>query len=174
MTVLVRYKPVSGAPHYMVSDLGDVLRVNPVRRLKPWRSGNGYRYVTIRKDGKETKLAVHRMVAFAFLGPPRGNGEMIVVNHKDGNRDNNTVGNLEYMTRAENLDHAMRSGLWGKGAKKKRKLTEEQVVALRRESAEGETNAVLGKRYGVHPGTISTIVLGKTYADVRDPEEVPF
>lgn len=60
------------------------------------------------KDGHRTIL-VHRLVADAFL-EPLGNTEM-TVNHKDGNRNNNNVSNLEWLTIGDNIRHAFATGL---------------------------------------------------------------
>lgn len=66
----------------------------------------GYRTVQISSGGVKTRLRVHRLVAYSFIGQrPHG----WVVNHKDGNRSNNRVDNLEYVTQAQNIVHSYRS-----------------------------------------------------------------
>ncbi|CAE7525189.1 unnamed protein product, partial [Symbiodinium sp. KB8] len=62
--------------------------------------GNGYLYV--RRNGRA--FAVHRLVTATFLGQPASAD--LDVNHKDGNRCNNNLENLEYVTRSENIRHA--------------------------------------------------------------------
>jgi hypothetical protein len=69
---------------------------------------NGYPILRLRKsDGGSVTTKVHRMVAAAFLGEADG----LQVNHKDGIKTNNAVANLEYVDGAENIRHAIRSGL---------------------------------------------------------------
>jgi hypothetical protein len=84
----------------MVADTGEkaVIRDN----------GNGYKQVQIMRGGKRYTRYVHRLVAECFLENPRNLPE---VNHKDGNKANNTAENLEWVTRSENLLHSYRTGL---------------------------------------------------------------
>lgn len=63
---------------------------------------NGYMVIWLRKPGSKKKFFVHRLVAFAFLEIVDGKD---FVNHKDKNRKNNWLENLEFMTHQENCDH---------------------------------------------------------------------
>lgn len=56
---------------------------------------------------------VHRLVALAWLECPAGYEDMDV-NHKDGNKQNNHYSNLEWVTHAKNMKHAIDTGLWKK------------------------------------------------------------
>ena len=78
----------------------------------------GYHQVTLMKDGKQKGFKVHRLVAFNFIGEPPGPEYQI--NHIDGNKGNNHVSNLEWVTPMQNTHHAIRTGLRGN-------LTEEQL-----------------------------------------------
>lgn len=60
-------------------------------------------------NGSRKSLHVHRLVAMAFLGLPRGDQTM--VNHRDGNRSNNSVANLEWTSHRDNCQHALDTGL---------------------------------------------------------------
>ncbi len=96
---------------YQVSNLGNVRSMNYhrkegcVRLLIPNESNeNGYPYVILAKEkGKYKSLKIHRLVAEAFIPNPQNKP---VVNHKDGNKKNNCVSNLEWMTILENNLHA--------------------------------------------------------------------
>lgn len=68
----------------------------------------GYSIVTLSKNGKSYKEYIHRLVAKTFLSNPL-NKEY--VNHKDGNKQNNCVSNLEWCTPSENNYHAFQTGL---------------------------------------------------------------
>jgi hypothetical protein len=70
---------------------------------------NQYRNVSVHVDGKLKTVRAHRLIAIAFIPNPEGKPE---VNHIDGNRENNSVTNLEWVTRSENCMHAIRTGLY--------------------------------------------------------------
>lgn len=74
----------------------------PQREMKLHVHNNGYAVVWLRKPGKHQKFFVHRLVAMAFFEPVEGSE---FVNHKNKDRLNNHVDNLEYCTHKENCDH---------------------------------------------------------------------
>lgn len=92
---------------YEVSDLGNVRRLGG-RLLRPGVSGNGYVIFGCHVAGKRTNVLVHRAVLEAFTGPCLDDME---VNHRDGNKHNNALVNLEYVTRSGNGKHATQMGL---------------------------------------------------------------
>lgn len=97
---------------YVVSNTGKVKSVNWNRtgegkELKPF-SNNGYARVCIRKNGVGKHFLVHRLVAELFIDNP---DNYPVVNHKDGNKLNNEVSNLEWVSIKENVNHAISMGL---------------------------------------------------------------
>lgn len=99
---------------YEVSDTGRLRRISRygrewVRELKPKKTRDGYYEFTLTKGCKPKCIRAHRIVAFAFLGTPRGDRNEI--NHKDGNKLNNNVENLEWVTSSENQKHAYKLGL---------------------------------------------------------------
>ena len=79
---------------------------------------NHYKFVCLRKDGKNKNRLVHRLVAEAFIPNP---GNCSDVNHIDGNKQNNNLNNLEWCTRSENLKHAVTIGLVKNQCKIRRK-----------------------------------------------------
>ena len=86
---------------YYVSSDGRVLGANGL--LKPVRGKDGYLRCNIAQDGKFRLWLVHRLVAKAFIPNPDNKPE---VNHIDGDKANNNVSNLEWVTREENIRHA--------------------------------------------------------------------
>ena len=68
----------------------------------------GYLYYCLSKGGKDYRFAAHRLVAQAFIPNPYKKPE---INHKDGNKFNNCFDNLEWVTRKENVHHAIETGL---------------------------------------------------------------
>lgn len=103
---------------YLVSSLGNVRRKQPGKgarigkNLTPSVDTVGYLVVTPCVKGIRRVTRIHCLVADAFLGP-RIHGMQI--NHKDGNKTNNIPSNLEYVTQAENMAHAGRTGLMQSG-----------------------------------------------------------
>jgi hypothetical protein len=101
-----RWRPVRGYESlYAVSDLGNVRRSDFYNNSKdaPLRPSvvAHYHRVTLSKNGKRRNFLVHRLVCEAFLGIPEG----LCVNHKNGNRLDNTLANLEAVTHKENERH---------------------------------------------------------------------
>lgn len=95
-------------PDYTISDCGVVTKTTTKYVLSQWTGANGYLYVDLRKDGKGTKVALHRLLALTFIENPENK---YTVNHIDGNKLNNTLENLEWNTVAENTQHAYDTGL---------------------------------------------------------------
>ena len=103
-----RWKPVpSFEGLYSVSDWGNVRR-DGGNELNAWTSSTGYPIVRLSDGLRRPMVHVHRLVMAAFVGPCPVNKE---VNHKDGIKSNPRLENLEYVTRSENLKHAIRLGL---------------------------------------------------------------
>lgn len=79
------------------------------RVLKGGIYPNGYGFVILTDDWRnESRHLVHRLVATAFIPNPH---KLPCVNHKDGNKRNNNVENLEWCTHLDNVRHAIRTGL---------------------------------------------------------------
>ncbi|MAF25364.1 hypothetical protein CL634_07295 [bacterium] len=115
-----RWKVVPSYSDYAVSNFGRVKRITPAnssksyvgRILKPYITEKGYIKASI-SLGKSKRVyrRVHRLVLEAFVGPcPEG----LEVNHKDGNKGNNHLTNLEYVSSRENKHHAYLIGLHSK------------------------------------------------------------
>lgn len=68
----------------------------------------GYLTVRLSNKGKDCTVYVHRLLGFAFLDNPENK---CCINHIDGNKRNNDLSNLEWVTMAENMQHAYRLGL---------------------------------------------------------------
>ena len=76
--------------------------------MKPSRSSSGYLHVQLYIDGKSFTKLIHQLVAEAFIENPDNKPD---VNHIDGNKLNNNVSNLEWVTKSENIRHSLRTGL---------------------------------------------------------------
>ena len=103
---------------YIVSENGNVLSLGNgcstntltknERHLTQRLSRNGYLNVKLSKQGERTYISVHRLVALSFIPNPEKKPQ---VNHKDGNKSNNSIGNLEYLSPSDNQRHAIATGL---------------------------------------------------------------
>ena len=80
----------------------------PGRILSLTEKENGYLSVSLWKNNKGHSLYVHRLVGKAFIPNPNN---LPTINHKDGNKQNNNVSNLEWMTYYDNNEHAIKHGL---------------------------------------------------------------
>lgn len=163
------WRTIKDSPCYSVSNFGEVKRTE---KRDPRSKSNvdllrcmticGYSVVTLPINGKWKKIRVHRLVATAFLG-----FSSLLINHKDGNKKNNKLDNLEYVTAAENSAHASRLGLLAFGDRNtKSKLTKEDVLKIRDMLSAGVLQKTIAKKYGVIQTTISAIKLKKNWAFV--------
>ena len=98
-----RWKILEWYGNYAVSNFGRVRNLNTGRLLKHQSSkrGGNYAFINLSKEGKRVNRNVHTLVAYSFLGD-RPEGKLI--HHKDENRMNPRVDNLEYITHKENCN----------------------------------------------------------------------
>lgn len=103
-----QWKPVVGYEGlYEVSEKGQIKNLKTQHVLTP-RNSTGYSMVALFKNGERRDLKIHRLVACSFLENPQNKPQ---VNHKDGNKLNNNLENLEWCTNSENQKHAYQTGL---------------------------------------------------------------
>ncbi len=150
-------------PTYEVSNTGKVRNAKTGRVLKPVTSA-GYPMCNLYKNRKAFTKKIHRLVMETFLPVE---DKTLVVNHKDGNKTNNTLSNLEWVTSKTNTKHAFDSGLQLKGEKHGNALlTEADVTFIRSNYKFRCPNygcVALAKRFGVSNSTISAIVNNKRW-----------
>ena len=141
---------------YNVSDLGQIINPNTNRVLHQFIGKDGY--VRCQFGGK-TRL-VHRVILSAFINQP---DEKKFVNHIDGNKTNNSLSNLEWCTRSENMKHAYLYNLKSsKGEKNSRcKLSSSDVDYIRKAYIRGDHEygeLGLAKKFGVSRTTIGAVI----------------
>jgi len=76
--------------------------------MKLQTNKDGYIRINLFKDGKKTHYSINKLVAYAFITDKPENYEKLQVNHIDGNKSNNNIQNLEYVTSQENYLHSSR------------------------------------------------------------------
>lgn len=154
---------------YKVSNLG---RIKGVRGhiLKTRINQDGYEVATLGLHGKNRySTAIHIIVARAFLPYP-DDGQKYEVNHKDCNRTNNRIDNLEWITHKDNIKYAYKHNTEAQykardGIRNGRaKLDDEQVIEIRRLfNEENKTIAEISKLFNTPNSTIGNIVHNKTW-----------
>lgn len=142
--------------------------IHPVREriMKQHSYGTGYKQIMLSNKGTKSSPAVHRLVISAFVGPlPDG----CQVNHKDGNKSNNRVENLEYVTARENMMHAKMTGLWDlRGERNSNtELSKDDIVNIRRDySPRKISSRFLARKYNVNKSTILNIIHRRTWGHI--------
>lgn len=137
--------------------------------LKQNTGSNGYKMVSLLKEGRQMSFTVHSLMARTFLAgyDPSVND----VNHKDGNKASNRLVNLEIINRSGNIRHAYANGLRVATRGNERynaKLNEISVRKIRQQFACGNvTKKELGNEYGVSATIIAQIINRKKWAHVE-------
>lgn len=117
--------------------------------------------VTLKKNGKSFSREIHRLVAEAFI-PNQEKKEQI--NHKDGDKHNNKVDNLEWITRSENALHSyFKLG----NIKYKRNFSEQEIKEIKGLYLQGQSKNQLAKQYFCSRTTIKRIIENKSYQHVK-------
>lgn len=171
---MITWRPIDDGA-YSVSDTG-MVRSNPrevphsrggtqsirCRILKANPSGRGYLAVCLQPGARQRYI--HRLVAEAFWGAPPCGSE---VNHRDGNKHNNAIENLEWVTSAENSAHAAANGLLRTGERCSwARLTADDVRAIR-SLACAHSKCALGRMFGVSDGTIRRVISGASWKNTK-------
>ena len=165
------WKVVQGFEDYEISTQGRVRSSKHQRThiLKPRITHDGYVWYSLCKNGKGYTRRANRLVAEAFIPNPEGKP---TVNHKDGDKRNNCVDNLEWMTKSEQMQHAYEHGLkrpvrgtlQGNAV-----LTEDEVREIRRLYKGHDPKRgmkALSKKYGVSEPTIDKCVRRVSYKNI--------
>lgn len=143
---------INGYENYSVTKNGEVFSHLRNRWLKHYIRKDGYHQIQLRKDGKTILKLIHRLVAKTFLGESK-----LTVNHIDGNKNNNHVSNLEWVTHQDNQLHAFKLELRNnKGEKHPRmKLTDSDVKDIRNSEL---SQTKLAKQYNISRSHINRII----------------
>lgn len=152
---------VKSHPRSVTNSLGITKQFAP-RILKSQPDAGGYLWLSLHDKPKLRRAKIHHLVLEAFIGPrPR----RMVTNHKNGDKLDNRLENLEYVTSSRNNTHALRKGLRSpaRGERQgKAKLTEDQVRYVRAMRGQ-KSHSALAKELGVAKSTIGHIQLRLTW-----------
>ena len=175
------WKPVLGyEDHYQISDLGRLRRISrsqatrPGRIKKPYPTISGYLRYNLSVGNKVRHISVHRLVLEAFHGPIP---EYLQTNHKNGNKKDNRLINLEVCTPSYNRVHALEvlkvkvsGNPYIKGTDNpKAKIGESEVRKIRRLYDSGElSQQAIADQFGLTQTTVSRIVLRQLWAHISD------
>lgn len=174
-------KEIKDFPNYKVNNKGEVFSTvrkyikrngeeflqNRVKKLTPVPfKSTGYLRVSLSNDKGRKSKTIHRLVAEAFIPNPENKPQ---VNHIDGNKTNNCVDNLEWVTAKENVKHAVDNGIniphYGSNNKNS-KITEKQVCEIITLMSKGYNNKEIADIYNLNDGYVSLIRHKKRWSTV--------
>ena len=173
-----KWKIIEEFPRYLISNKGRIKILSTLEDKKLFVKDDGYVATTL-GDGKQSYKYVHRLVAEAFI---KNKHDKPQVNHINGIKGDNRAENLEWVTPAENIRHAIDTGLLKYKKKEKEiknskyslgeevngsKLTPEEVIEIRvlwelREFKQVE----LAEKFGVDNSTINDIIRRKQWKHI--------
>ena len=141
------------------------------KELSITHNQSGYCMVNLAKDRKSTTHYVHRLVAEAYLENP---DNLPQVNHKDGNKDNNNVDNLEWCAASHNNKHALETGL-REGQKgetnSQAKITEREAHEAISMILQGYSNVEIASSFNLHDRYVSLIRGKKRWKHIWETPE---
>ena len=172
------WKQITDFENYEVSNLGRIRRIECIitysngntcnykeKYLKLELTRDNYNRVTICKNNITKRFQVHRLIALYFIDNLNSSP---CVNHKDGNKQNNKVSNLEWCTYSENENHSY--SILGK-INHNRKLSEQDINYIKQNAKKGVNNykrgnlKQLSEQFCVNRTTITNLLNKQTYVD---------
>ena len=158
------WKDIPNYKGYQVSNFGRIRTYNKTtytnkHGVRHWKDRvlkeridkkNNCLSVQLYKNGKGKSYLIHRIVGEVFLGDPKNN--KMTINHKDGNRLNNNVNNLEWLSLADNIRHGFDNDLYT--CKKKIKLTNKKDNTIKIFRSMVQASKEMGKNKGYISGKI--------------------
>lgn len=150
------FKTIPHYPNYEINTYGIIRNKTTGKNIKWVDNGNGYQFVRLYNSDtpKGRGCLIHRLVMSTFVPTE---GQNMDVNHKDGNKSNNKLDNLEWCTKSENTRHAHSTGLFTN------KLTIDQVKEIKERLKTAKAYSKLAREYGVRHSTIWKIANGILY-----------
>lgn len=139
-------------PGYFINEMGDVFSLKSGKIMKPSVSNSGYLCLVLRVSGKYSSTFIHREISDAFISCVDG----FDVNHINGNKRDNSLSNLEVVTRKQNIDHALITGL------RKTKHSQETIRKIRKMYSDGYRQSEICKEIGLSKHLVFDVVRGRS------------
>lgn len=117
-------------------------------------------------NGKSKSFMIHRVIAIHFIPNPESKKE---VNHIDGNKSNNSISNLEWVTPSENIYHGLKLGIMNTAnglTKPNVRFSRQDVVEIKKRIIKGDLGVNIAKDYGVNKVLIYNIKSGRTWKHI--------
>ncbi len=157
---------ISGFPEYEITKNGKI-RHKKFKKLKSiYINDSGYKMVSINRNAKSSPQRVHRLLALTFI--PNLN-KMPHINHKDGDKYNNDLSNLEWTNILLNNQHGFKKGLINNTGENNgmSRLKENEVKSIKKILSEGGLSQYkISKIYNVSRSCISGIKLGRLWRHI--------
>lgn len=133
-------------------------------KVKLFNDKDGYLVTAIQSNGARTSIKIHRVVAMVFLNASVNGKE---INHKDGNKENNCVENLEIVTHKENMLHAKVKKLLSMGEGKRGATIDNiEAITIKTLIRSGWSTKKISREYNVPNYIVNSIKTGRTWASV--------
>lgn len=164
----MEFKTIKSHPDFEIAKDGTIRRISSGRVMSKYKATTGYLAMRFYSSSHVYKdVYLHILLGRAFI--PNDDLLKDCINHKDGNKMNNTLNNIEWCTKAYNLDHALKTGL-RKSAKGERagrsKLTNEMVYEIRKLIIKGESYKDISLKFNVSDRSICAINLKQTWSHI--------
>lgn len=163
------YQGIDYGDYYEVSNLGRIRNSKTKYVRKNCKMKNGYYKINASINGVNKTIKIHRAVAESFIPNPFNKPQ---INHIDGNKENNNIENLEWVTQTENIKHAYKNDLISipRGEDRSNsKLKIEDVIYIRKNYFKNskEFNMYkLAEKFNVSVSTINDIIKEKSWKDI--------
>jgi len=154
---------------YFINENGDVWSAFKRDLMSPQTdASHPYPWVLLRENGRSQPRTIYYLMRLTWMPPAPGKvgagADKWCVNHKDGNKLNSHISNLEWTTNSENARHAWENGLQARGEVKKNcRFTSFQVTAIRLRVKYGESAYSIAKELNVGHGTIKKMCRFKSW-----------
>lgn len=161
------FLPVDGYEDYFISNKGNVLSLKhgKVKQLKPQKCT--YYQLAFYVDNIQKTKFIHKMIAEKFIPNPLKKPQ---VNHIDGNKYNNDISNLEWVTAKENIQHAVRTGLINFPINDRHhasKLNITKVKKIKQLLRDGRSQREIAKQFKISQPVVCHINKGTTWTHVK-------
>ncbi len=146
----MKHKIIKKFPNYIIYEDGKIINIKTQKQKNVLTCNKGYLITNLWKNNKRTNIRIHRLLAESFIDNPMN---LETVNHIDGNKLNNLLSNLEWMSYSENNKHAFKTGL----RKQKRILSYTDIYTI---LMSNKHPLELSKTYKVSTGHINSMKNG--------------